>query len=131
MLHSRGWLGVLAAWSTHPLFMWLRLLVVGQLGSQGVCPRRAKGGCILVCSIGRSHQGQPGQRGLGGGGVDPSSFNFYLFIFGCAKCCMDFYLQPVGATLVEVRGLLTAVASLVAEHGLWGTWALVIVIPGL
>ena len=90
MLHSRGWLGVLAAWSTHPFFMWLRLLIVGQLGSQGLCPRRAKGGCILVCSMEGVTKASQVRGEVWGGGVDPSSFNFYLFIFGCAKCCMDF-----------------------------------------
>ena len=36
-----------------------------------------------------------------------------------------------GATLVAVCGLLSAVASFVAEHGLWGMWASVVVAPRL
>ena len=36
-----------------------------------------------------------------------------------------------GWSTVEERGLLIAVASLPAEHGLQGTWAVVAVSPGL
>ena len=45
-----------------------------------------------------------------------------LFIFGCigsSLLCTGFLqLWQAGATLCAVRGLLIAVASLVAEHGL-------------
>lgn len=37
----------------------------------------------------------------------------------------------VGYSLVAVLGLPTAVAFLVAEHGLWGTQASVVVVQGL
>jgi len=37
----------------------------------------------------------------------------------------------MGFSLVVVRGLLIAVASLVAEHGSLGTWASVVVGPRL
>ena len=47
---------------------------------------------------------------------------FNLFIFGCigsSLLCTGFLqLWRAGATLRAVRRLLTAVASLVAEHGL-------------
>ena len=36
-----------------------------------------------------------------------------------------------GYSLAVVHGLLTVVGSLLAEHGLWGTWASVAVAPGL
>ena len=81
MLHSRGWLGVLAAWSTHPFFMWLRLLIVGQLGSQGLCPRRAKGGCILVCSMEGVTKASQVRGELWGGVSIPLLLTFiYLFL---------------------------------------------------
>lgn len=46
---------------------------------------------------------------------------------------MDFSLAAAsgGWSPVEERGLLIAVASLAAEHGLQGTWAVVVVTPGL
>ena len=63
-----------------------------------------------------------GPEGNCGGDIDPAAafFNFYLFIFGCAKCCMDFSVVAAsrGSSLVEVHGFLIAGASLVAEHGL-------------
>ena len=48
MLHSRAWQWALAVgssagavdWSTYTVSMWLGLLIVGQLGSQGSCPKR-------------------------------------------------------------------------------------------
>ena len=47
---------------------------------------------------------------------------FYLFIFGCVglRCCVPAFSScgERGLLLVVVRGLLVAVASLVAEHGL-------------
>ena len=43
----------------------------------------------------------------------------FVFIFGC---CWVF-VAVHGLSLVVVRGLLIAVASLVAEHRLQGTWA--------
>ena len=36
-----------------------------------------------------------------------------------------------GYSLVALLGLLTAVASLVAQHGLWGMWVSVVVARGL
>ena len=53
----------------------------------------------------------------------PNFYNFiYLFVFGCAglHSCMDFSLvvASLGFSLGVVCGLLIAVASLVAEHGL-------------
>ena len=48
---------------------------------------------------------------------------FYLFSFGCAGSCfllcgLSLVAVSGGYSLVVVDGLLTAVASLVAEHGL-------------
>ena len=40
-------------------------------------------------------------------------------------------MQRAGATLVSLRGLLVAAASLVAEHRLWGTQASVAEAHGL
>ena len=47
--------------------------------------------------------------------------------------CEGFSLVAVsgGYSLVVVCGLLIAAASLVAEHGPWGTWASVTVVPRL
>ena len=46
---------------------------------------------------------------------------------------MDFSLVAGsrGASLVAVHGFLTVVASLLAEHRIEGTWALVVVVPPL
>ena len=46
-------------------------------------------------------------------------FKFYLFWL-CLHCCMGFYLITVhrGYSLIVVLWLLTAVASLIVEHGL-------------
>ena len=51
---------------------------------------------------------------------------------------LEFYFLAVldlhcwmGFSLVVVRGLLIAVASLVTEHGFLGTWASVVVVPRL
>ena len=56
-------------------------------------------------------------------------FFFNDFIYGCAgsSCCVGFSLAAasrgcspvVGGRAVAACGLLTAVAPLVAEHGLW------------
>ena len=40
-------------------------------------------------------------------------------------------LRCWGLSVVAVHGLPIAVASLVAEHGLWGVWASVVVVPTL
>ena len=62
-----------------------------------------------------------------------STFIYLLFISGCAGssllCSEAISLVTVtgGYSLVVVHGLLIALASLVAEHGLWGTWASVAV----
>ena len=58
----------------------------------------------------------------------------YLFI-DCAGssllCGLFSRCGEHGLSLVAVCGLLIAVASLVAEHRIQGTWASVVVIPGL
>ena len=48
-------------------------------------------------------------------------------------CCKGFSLVSVsgGYSSVAVPGLLIEVASLVAEHGLYGVWASVVVVPEL
>ena len=60
---------------------------------------------------------------------------FYLFIFGCAGSSLLHGLSLVvvsrGYSLVAVCGLLTALASLVAEHGLQGAQASAAMVPGL
>ena len=57
---------------------------------------------------------------------------FYVIIFICLllavlglHCCTGFSLVAAsrGYSLVAVRGLLIAAASLVVEHGLWSVWA--------
>ena len=47
-------------------------------------------------------------------------------------CCTDFSVVVVskGYSLVAVHGSLIVVASLVAGHGLWGTWASGVVFLG-
>ena len=67
---------------------------------------------------------------------DPGSqqiicFLKYLFIFWLCwgvSCCVR---RVGGHSLVVVRGLLIAVASLVAEHELWGAQASVVVARGV
>ena len=46
---------------------------------------------------------------------------------------MGFSLVAVSGSysLLQGSGLLIAVASLIAQHGLWGTWALEVAVPGL
>ena len=58
--------------------------------------------------------------------------NFYLFIFRSSvlhrhfsSCC------EWGPIFIAVPSLLTVVASLIAEHGLWGMRALVVAVPRL
>ena len=51
---------------------------------------------------------------------------FYSFIFGCAGSSLLH-----GLSLVAVCGLLTVLASLVAEHGLQGAQASAAMVPGL
>ena len=59
---------------------------------------------------------------------------FYLCIFGRTGSSLlhwsFLYLLRAGAIFTEACGLITAVASL-AEHGLWGTQASVVMAPGL
>ena len=43
-----------------------------------------------------------------------------VFIAGCR---LSRFVASGGCTVVVVHGLLTVVASLVVEHGLWGTQA--------
>ena len=55
-------------------------------------------------------------------------FNSFIYLFLAVlglHCCIGFCLVAAtgGSSLAAVHGLLVAVASLVAEHGLWGTWA--------
>ena len=47
----------------------------------------------------------------------------YLFVFGYTGSSLLHGLSPVA-----VCGLFTAMASLVAEHGLWSTWPSVVVV---
>ena len=59
----------------------------------------------------------------------------YVVIFGCAGSlllCVGSCLVAVstGYSLVGMCGLLTAVASLVVVHRLWGTGASGVVAPG-
>ena len=58
--------------------------------------------------------------------------NFFLAVLGLC-CCVGFSLVVASRsyTLVAVRGLLVAVASLVAEHRVCGIWASVVVARGL
>jgi len=53
-------------------------------------------------------------------------FVFYSFIFGCAGslllCRLSLVAGSGGYSLVEVRGLCTAVASLVLENGFQACW---------
>ena len=55
----------------------------------------------------------------------------FLAVLGL-HCCMDFSLVVAdgGCSLVVLRGLLIAVASLV-EHRLCGTWASIVAAHGL
>ena len=58
----------------------------------------------------------------------------YLFLAALGLCCCVRAFSSCGERgllFVAVRGLLIAVASLVAEHGLLGTRASVIVARGL
>ena len=58
---------------------------------------------------------------------------FYILVVLGLHCCADFSLAAVsrGYSLLVVRRLLTAVPSLVVEHGLYGALASVGVIAGL
>ena len=57
---------------------------------------------------------------------EPTLKKNYLLIFGCAGSSL-----LCGLSLVAVHGLLTAVASLVAEHQLQGMWASGVSAPAL
>ena len=74
-------------------------------------------------SLPLSHQGKPGLSV--GSCYFSATFNcisFYLFIYGCAGllllCRLSLVAASRGYSLVAVCGLLIAVASLIAEHGL-------------
>ena len=55
-----------------------------------------------------------------------------LFIYGCAGSSLLLWLWVSrGHSLLAVHGLLTVVASLVAEHGFWGSQASVAALCGL
>ena len=58
----------------------------------------------------------------------------YLVLAGLGlRCCAGFslVLESRGYSLPAILRLLVAVASLVAEHGLWVTWASVVVVSRL
>ena len=57
-------------------------------------------------------------------------FFFLCWVFIAAQG-LSLVVGSEGYSLVAVLRLLTVVASLVAEHRLQGTWASVVVIPGL
>ena len=57
------------------------------------------------------------------------SFLAMLGLCCCAGCSLVVAIR--GGSPAAVCGLLTAVASLAAEHGLQGAWASVLVAPGL
>ena len=60
-----------------------------------------------------------------------SSFFFNLFFLAVwVFIAMQAFLQCGKSGLVVVPGLLTAVASLSAQHRFWGTWASVAAVPG-
>ena len=52
------------------------------------------------------------------------NFIYFLAVLGLC-CCLGFSLVEASGCLsvAAVQGFLTVVASLVAEHGLWGTQA--------
>ena len=60
-------------------------------------------------------------------------FYFIHFYFWLCGCCMGFSLvaKSGGYSLVAVRGILVAVASLAAEHRLYGTQASAVAAPRL
>ena len=49
----------------------------------------------------------------------------------CCCACLSVVGESRGHSVVVVGRLLTAGASLVVEHGLWGMWALVVAARGL
>ena len=53
----------------------------------------------------------------------------FLALLGL-RCCARGLSLAGGSSLVVAGGLLFAVAPLVAEHRLWGTWASVVVALG-
>ena len=59
------------------------------------------------------------------------SFYFWLHSVLVAAGGLSLVAVSRGCSLVAAQGLLTAVASLVAEHRLQGTWASVVVAYGL
>ena len=64
-----------------------------------------------------------------------NSIEKYIFIYGHARSLLLHVLSLVvasgGYSVISVCGLLIAVASLVAEHGLQSLWASVVDILGL
>ena len=61
---------------------------------------------------------------------------FLLLIFYCAGSCfamthLSLVAASRGSSVVEVHRILTAVASLIAQHGLLGLQSLVVVARGL
>ena len=74
----------------------------------------------------------------GFGSPFPMGYFFIIFknnfIFGCAGssllCRLSLVAVNRGCSLVLVHWLLIAVASLVAEHKLYGTWASIVATSG-
>ena len=58
-------------------------------------------------------------------------FSYWLCWVSTAAQGFSLVVASRGHSLVVVPGLLIAVASLVAEHRLWGVWASVVVVSGL
>ena len=57
---------------------------------------------------------------------------FFLIVLGLSSCTLAFsFCRERELLFVVALWLLIAVASLVAEHGLWGSWASVVVAQGL
>ena len=60
-------------------------------------------------------------------------FKIYLIlaVLSLRYSAWAFFSCELELFLFAVCGLLIAVASLIAEHGLWGSWASVVVAQGL
>ena len=90
-----------------------------------------------------SHEAPPSmgfsrQEYWSGGTIAFSNIHTFFFFFNCFWLCWVFSdaggLSPVvasgGCSAAALRGLLSAVSSLVAERGLWGVRASVAAAPG-
>ena len=59
-------------------------------------------------------------------------FKIYLFLAGSSLLCgLPLVVMRRDYSLLVLLRLLNAVASLLVEHGLWGMWASVVVVPRL